>query len=103
MEINRESLFSKNEITLKDAIKKLIQSYNMDDRIKESQLLAAWKNLIGPLAAQHTVDLYLFKGILHVKLNSAVIRQELLYAKSKIIIHINKYFGQQVVKDIILR
>lgn len=96
-------MFSQNEITLKEAIKNLIKSYNMDDRIHEAQLSAAWKNIVGPYAAKHTVDMFLFKGVLQVKLNSDVIRQELSYAKSRIIIHINKYLGQKVVENIIFR
>ncbi|MCC6635796.1 MAG: DUF721 domain-containing protein [Chitinophagaceae bacterium] len=96
-------LFGQQEISLKEGIKRLIQSYNMDDRIKESQLEASWKNLVGSTAAKHTTDMFLFKGILHVKLDSAVVRHELSYAKSKIITHINRYLGQQVVKEIILR
>ena len=91
------------EHTVKELFDLLIKSYKLGDKLNEARLRSTWDRIMGTTIPQYTQDLFLYNGTLHVKLTSGVLREELSFAKKKMIDHINKELGENIVKDIILR
>jgi hypothetical protein len=52
------------------------------------------------MIARETTHLYIKNRILYVKLNSPALRQELGYARAKLIKLLNKAAGSEVIGDI---
>ena len=92
-----------NEISLKEAINKLIESYQLRGKLTETQLNESWEQLMGKVIAKYTRSLQLNNGRLVVKLSSSVLRQELSYNKSQMIERLNEHFGEEVIKDLVLK
>ena len=92
-----------NEQTLKEAIQELIKTYRLDDKINEVKLFNSWETILGKSIAKHTKAISIKNGILYVTLDSSVLRQELSYAKEKMIKLLNESVGTEVIKDIVLR
>ena len=92
-----------NEQTLKEVLKDLIDSLNADDKINELHISDSWEKLMGKLIARHTLNLFFKNKTLYITLDSAALKQELSYAKSKIIKMLNKEIGTNVVEEIVIR
>lgn len=92
-----------NTQTLGEAIQEYIKALKIGAQIQEASVVNYWSELLGPLFAKATTNIYFKDGKLFVSLNSSVIRNELLMMKSQIIEKLNKRAGTNVVKDIIFR
>lgn len=89
-----------NEISLKQAINQLVDTYRLRGKLTESKLVESWEDLMGKTIAKHTTSLKLNKTLLIVHLDSSVVRQELSYAKEKIIKKLNDQLGNAIIEDI---
>ena len=95
---------SKHNIkSLGDAIREFIHENKLEEKIYEVKIVEDWKKIMGHNIAVYTQSLALKNGKLTIYLNSSVLRNELQMNRQKMIIIINSYFGQSVVKEIILK
>lgn len=92
-----------NDLTLKDAIKNLLNAYKLKGKILETRLLGAWETLVGDTVAKYTDDLYIRDKKLYIKVSNATIRQELLYSKEALLKQLNVFAGENALDDIIVR
>jgi predicted nucleic acid-binding Zn ribbon protein len=92
-----------NEQSLKEVLNELIDSLHVGDKINELQISESWEKIMGKLIARHTVSLFLKNKTLYITLNSAALRQELSYAKAKMIKMLNKELGSKLIEDIVIR
>jgi len=92
-----------NELTIKQAVEELLSHYHLNDNLYETRLTNAWERLMGKIIAKHTLGLRLKNAVLFIRLDSAVLREELSYAKQKIISILNKELKEEVIKDVVLQ
>lgn len=92
-----------NEQKLGDAIKEMLKLYRLDEKIDEHLLVRSWEKAVGPMIARHTTDIYVSNKKLVVTIDSAPLRQELLYARSKILKDLNAMVGSNVAEELVLR
>lgn len=90
-----------SELSIKDAIEKLLHAYKLKSKVQEAQLVEAWERIMGKLIERHTRDLYIRNKKLYVKLDSAVVRQELTYARSKVLERVNEELGTGTVEEVV--
>lgn len=90
-----------NDQTLKEVINELLESYKLGDKLKEVRLIDSWEKVVGKLINKHTKNLYIKKKVLFVKLDSAALRNELSYARQKIIKALNKEADEEVIENIV--
>lgn len=94
---------NEEEKPLKELIDKMLRSYGLGNKLDEISLIKSWESIVGKMIAKHTTDIYLSGGILHISLDSAPLRQELTYAKSRLVEKLNEHAGKAMVKDIYLK
>ena len=90
-----------NEEKLEDVMKKLIRSYGLTRDYDDYQAIAAFKKVMGSVIANKAMDIQVKNKRMFVKLDSAVLREELAMGKSKIVQMINDEVGKPVVLDIV--
>ena len=83
-------------------ISEILDEYNIGAKLKEARLIAAWPEVLGPLA-RPTDKLYINNKVLFVNLSSSVIRNELSMMRSTLLQRLNEKAGEEVIKDIVLR
>ena len=66
-----------NEQSLKEILGHLSQDQRFSQNLSEIKLRETWKEQMGETISKYTSKIYFRKGILYVKLDSAVLRQEL--------------------------
>lgn len=90
-----------NEFTLKQAIEALINQYKIEERISETVVLNEWEKIVGKMVARHTTNIHIKKKVLFVTFDNAALRNELSYAKTKLIATINKSLKTEAIDDIV--
>ncbi|MCB0771841.1 MAG: DUF721 domain-containing protein [Flavobacteriales bacterium] len=89
-----------NETSLKEAMEQLVDAYGLREKLDEQAVASLWDELAGGLVARHTVAVKLRKGTLHIKVDSAPLRQELLYMREGLLKTINERLGRPVVEQV---
>ncbi|HAH58604.1 MAG TPA: DUF721 domain-containing protein, partial [Bacteroidales bacterium] len=89
-----------NEQSLREAIEDMLNAYHYMDKINEMQVIGQWDAIVGRLIARETRGLFIRNRVLYVRLNSPVLKDELGYARSKLIKKLNKAAGCEVITDI---
>lgn len=92
----------KEEQHIGDAIQAYLNVYKLQGRLTEVDLNNAWESIMGKAVANHTTELKIRKNVLIVKLNSSVLRQELMYGREKIARAVNTHFQKKIVDDVLL-
>jgi len=82
-------------------IKEYLKAMGIDKRMQEVNLIKQWENVIGVSVANMTRELYIRHGVLFVRIDSAVVRNELSMLKQGIIQALNNKAGGDVISDIV--
>jgi predicted nucleic acid-binding Zn ribbon protein len=92
-----------NDQSLGNAIREFLHSYNLEDKLNETKVIQSWGKIVGPMVEKHTHGLYIRNRILFVKVDSAALRQELSFSRSKIVIALNNEVKSNIIEDIVLK
>ena len=90
------------EKPLKAAIEEFLDSFHLRDKLNEAKVIAAWEKVVGEMIAKNTRNLQIRNKVLFIRVDSAALRNELMFARSKIIFALNKEVGANVINDIVL-
>lgn len=91
------------ESSIADVLKTFIEANRLQGGLDKVDVREAWKNVMGPGVNNYTVDVVLKNSTLYVALSSAVLREELMYGKEKIITILNEELRRDVIKNIVLK
>jgi predicted nucleic acid-binding Zn ribbon protein len=91
-----------NERSLSEALKDLVQDLGLRAKLDESAIRADWETIVGGMIARHTTGLRLLSGRLHVKVDSAPLRQEMTYMREDLRLRINEKLGREVVREVVV-
>jgi hypothetical protein len=95
-------MYRGNEKTLKEAINEMLESYKLKGKLNEVKAIASWEKLMGKVISSRTTEIFISSRKLYVRLSSAPLREELSYARTKIIEMINNEVGEKVIEEVIL-
>ncbi len=96
MERNKDSI--KN---IKSAFGNLLHDYHLEAKYNATIIKSSWEKLMGKPIASRTSSITLYKKKLKVKLTSAPLKNELNMSKSRILLLLEKEFGEGVIEDIV--
>ncbi len=92
-----------NEMTLKEALKAMIEQYRLKGRLTQNRVKALWARLMGPSIAGYTKEIRLHRKKLYLTIESAPLRQELSYGREKIRKMLNAELGEELIEEVIIR
>lgn len=92
-----------NDHTLKEVINELLKEYKLSDRLKEMKIIESWPKIVGKIIEKHTTGIYLRNKRLYVTIDNAALREELHYAKAKLLKSLNKMAGDNFIEEIIFK
>ena len=72
-------------------------------KVAEGKLPETWRALVGDRIANETTELRLENHILHVRLRSSILRQELFYQREALRDALNEKSGVRLVNAVIIR
>ncbi len=94
---------NRNLIKLGDAIKQIFKEERLDEKYSIYAIRNGWEGIVGKTVAKHTTEIQFAKGVLFITLDSAIIRNEMAFAKDSIIEKINQFTGKPFVKELVLK
>ncbi len=84
-----------------------LNDFKSQNRLKrgfeKADVKQAWETVMGAGVVTYTNSLTFKTGTLFVNLSSSVLRQELLYGRSKIVANLNEHLGQELITKLVLR
>lgn len=72
------------------------------DTVLEQRASYLWVEVVGPGVNRYTFRRYVDKGVLHVYITSASLKNELSFMRSRIIEQINARVGAPILTDLII-
>jgi len=89
--------------TLKDVLDDMIREMRIGDKMLEMKVKKIWFEQMQGIIAKNTKYIHLRESILHISIESSVLKQELFMAREKICQIINERLGENVIKEVIIR
>ena len=90
-----------NDKTLKEAIEQMLQVYKIKKRYDETGVIANCPQLVGKPVANRTKELFIHDKKLFLRIESSVIKNELMLMRTQIINKINDEAKAILVEEII--
>lgn len=72
-------------------------------KVAEGKLPETWRAVVGDRTANETTELRLENHILHVRIRSSILRQELFYQRDALRDALNEQAGVRLINAIIIR
>ena len=72
-------------------------------KVAEGKLPDTWREVVGDAVADQTTELRLERGVLRVRVQSSVVRNELLWQREALREALNRTAGMQLVRSVELR
>ena len=93
-------MMHRNAQTLGDAIREFFEdNAELRGKILEIRVMRAWGEILGPMVAQYTRNIYVKDKVLYVSLTSSV----LVLCRERLVKSLNDYAGSEVIQDIVIR
>lgn len=92
-----------NTQSISDVLKETFKLLKIDHKLKELELMNSWKDVVGVYIANKTKDMYIKNKVLFVKVDSSVVRNELLIIRESLISRLNSAVNQEVIAGIVIR
>src|SRR5438477_13128609 len=87
-----------------DLLPKLMQELGLSERLKENEVIDAWKTIVGEFIAKHSSPVSLRAGVLFVRvLQPALHYQFEQISKAEILRKLKQRFGKKMIRDIRFR
>ena len=91
-----------NTVSIAQVIGEVLDEYKIGGKIREARIIAAWSEVLGPLA-KPADELYIKNKVLFARLSSSVVRNELYMMRSTLVRRLNEKAGEEVITDIVFR
>lgn len=88
---------------IKSVIREYIDALGHRRKLREVNIVSSWEKIMGKAISNHTKSVFIKNKTLFVKLDSPVLRNELLMRKESIIKHLNDYAGENIIEKVILQ
>ncbi|NLT04017.1 MAG: DUF721 domain-containing protein [Bacteroidales bacterium] len=93
-------MIRRNAQKLGDVLEELLRQQHLDGRLYEKRLIRRFPEVVGQALASHVSQLFISKGVLHITVDAAVIRQEMQLMREGLIKQLNTALGREVIQDI---
>lgn len=90
-----------NDVTVKDAISKLLDVYRLRRKFDETSILSIWPEIMGTAIANRTKQIYIHDKKLFLRIESSVIKNELIMVRQGIIQKLNEHAGSEVITEMV--
>ena len=86
-----------------DALREYMNKSRFKPRMMELRIQENWEQLMGKTISRYTESIQLIDSKLIITTNVAPLKQELNYAKEKIIKLVNEMLGEIAVREVIIK
>jgi predicted nucleic acid-binding Zn ribbon protein len=89
--------------SLGDVLRDYIRENNIGKKLKESDIVNSWEEVLGKTIAHYTRNIAIKNRILYVEISSAVVKNELFLIRGEIVKKLNEKAGEELIDKIVFR
>ena len=89
-----------NTQKISDLLLTYIEEMNIDEKLKEVDIINGWEELLGKVISRYTGKIYISQHILHVHIKSPVVKSELIMMREQIRKSLNEKAGREMIREI---
>ncbi len=94
----------KNNLThVGEAINEFLKQEKLDVKLSRFAVKNSWKEIVGELVANNTLEIGFNEQVLFLTLKSAALKQELSFNKQQLIDNINRFCAYRLISDIVFK
>lgn len=90
-----------NDKTLKEALELLLKTYRLKNKYDETYAVSSWEEIVGKAVANRTKEIFIKDKKLFVRIESSVIKNQLVMMRLQIINSVNEKANAVVVEEIV--
>jgi len=100
--MKKEFFKRKSEIqTIGEAMGDMLDAFKIKKKFNQTYIIEYWQELMGPAIAKQTKEIFFKDQKLFVRIDSGALKQELSMHKSMVVEKLNKFIGEEVVKEVV--
>lgn len=88
--------------TVNDIIEEYLKAEGLTETVDEQRASYLWPEVVGHVINRYTTRRYVERGVLHVYLSSAALKQELSFCRERLVSDINARIGREVVTELVI-
>jgi hypothetical protein len=93
----------KNDFEIGELVDAFMQQPAYKEKLFAAKIKLFWKDNMGTSISKSITSIDVRRGVLYLKSESSVVRQELLNSKTSIIAKMNEMLGEAYIQDVVLR
>lgn len=86
-----------------DALKNFLKTSPLKNGVRAVQIESVWEKVMGKTIAKYTEKISIINQTLFIQTSMGPLKQELMYQKEKIIVRINEAFGENIIKEVVIK
>lgn len=90
-----------NDKTMKEAIEQMLNVYKLKRKFDETAIKVYWPELMGKMVANRTKEIYIHDRKLFLRIESSVVKHEIVQMQAKIIEQVNEKAGSVLIESLI--
>ena len=96
-------MLKKNDQKINEILKEMMNSKKLKPKLQQEKVKSIWERIMGPSIVRYTSNIHLRQAKLYINIDSAPLKQELLYGKEKILKMMNEEMGEEIIEQVIIR
>ena len=92
-----------NDQRIDEVLKNLVGDYKHKSKLYKNKLSTTWESLMGSTIAKYTSRIAVRNKTLFITIESAPLKQELSFAKEKILKLMNEELGENYIEKVVIR
>lgn len=93
-------MFKRDVHNVKELILKNLRAQGLETPLMQKRLMDSWQEVVGPMIANYTANMYIRNQTLYVHLTNPAIRADLSMMRREIVNKLNAHVGSQVIADV---
>lgn len=93
-------MFRREVKALDDVLVKFLRASGLETPLLQRRLIDSWGEVMGPVIARYTEQVFISNQTLMVKINNSALRAELSMMRTQIVKKLNDHIGVMVIADV---
>ena len=93
-------MFRREVKALDDVLVKFLRASGLETPLLQRRLIDSWGEVMGPVIARYTEQVFISNQTLMVKINNSALRAELSMMRTQIVRLLNDHIGVMVIADV---
>ena len=93
-------MFRREVKALDDVLVKFLRASGLEIPLLQRRLIDSWGEVMGPVIARYTEQVFISNQTLMVKINNSALRAELSMMRTQIVKKLNDHIGVMVIADV---